>query len=166
VAAEGGRAERGDLPISRAEDHAEVENAEVQRRAVRAWVSRAAVVAVAAAIAVLAFGLGRHTAPRAAVGDYERGLAAGEALGVQEGRALQVAGTGAPDVRKAFDAGYAAGANDVFSGYDGGFAVDTPYLVTLEAGRGGVTYRIAIREQLEAGVTYRLCPDGHGVCRS
>jgi hypothetical protein len=143
-----------------------------------------------AAIAVVAFGLGRWTAPDgppaaqaptagsqaspagspAPTSDaYVRGVAAGEALGVQEGRALQAAagaGTAAPDVRRAFDSGYAAGANDVFSGYDGGFAIGTPYVITLEAGRGGVTYRIATREQLEAGATYRLCPDGHEVCRS
>jgi hypothetical protein len=61
--------------------------------------------------------------------------------GLRDGRALQVA----PDARDAFEAGYAAGANDVFSGYDGGWDYDRPYVITLEKGENGITYRISSR---------------------
>ena len=50
---------------------------------------------------------------------------------------------GAP--RAAFDAGYAAGANDVFGGFDGGWSLSEPYVITLARGSGAVTYRIDSR---------------------
>jgi hypothetical protein len=94
------------------------------------------------------FVIGRATAPRAASG-YGTGLAAGLAQGVQEGRALQEGLALPADARDvataAFKAGYRAGANDVFGGYDGGWSLGTPYLITLAAGSDGVTYRIASR---------------------
>jgi hypothetical protein len=64
------------------------------------------------------------------------------AAGVRDGRALQVP----PDDRKAFDDGYAAGANDVFGGYDGGWDLARPYVITLKKGDDGITYRIASRD--------------------
>jgi len=73
------------------------------------------------------------------------GLREGRALGIREGRALQLP-TGA---RRAFRAGYVAGANDVFGGFDGGWALGTPYVVTVAKGGGGVTYRIDSRRLLE-----------------
>jgi hypothetical protein len=81
-----------------------------------------------------------------AVGLFAGGRAsAGEsqdyAAGVRDGRALQVP----PEARKAFDDGYQAGANDVFGGYDGGWDLDRPYVITLKKGEDGITYRIASR---------------------
>lgn len=46
-----------------------------------------------------------------------------------------------------------AGANDAFSGYDGGWAVSTPYLVTLEPGDRQITYRIASRTRSDPPCT-------------
>jgi len=100
---------------------------------------------------------------------YFDGLPVGEAQGRREGRALQEGISLPPTQRRvakrAFDAGYAAGANDAFAGYDGGWTLKAPYLVTLERGQKDITYRIASRVPLETGVAYSLCPSGHGVCR-
>jgi hypothetical protein len=122
-----------------------------------------------------AFLTGRLTAPHPAstrVPDagsaYASGVAAGEALGVREGRALQEGAALPADaqrpVKDAFDAGYVAGANDVFSGYDGGWLTGVPYVITLVRGDGPLTYRIASRAQVGDGVGSALCPGGHGVC--
>ena len=86
-------------------------------------------------IVVLVIGaavLGRVTAGDSK--DYEQG--------VTDGRALQVT----PESRDAFKAGYTAGANDAFSGYDGGWDYDRPYVITLEKGEDGITYRIGSRK--------------------
>ena len=130
-------------------------------------------IVLAVLLAVAAFVLGRHTAhpapaPGAAAGGFAEGLQAGLAQGRQEGRALQEAAA-VPSaqrqaVRAAFDDGYAAGADDVFGGYDGGWSRSTPYLVTLASGSGRVTYRISSREPLRPDVDYYLCPDGHRIC--
>lgn len=100
---------------------------------------------------------------------YFDGLRAGEAQGRQEGRALQEgqslpAGSRQP-VQDAFNAGYVAGANDVFSGYDGGWALTTPYVVTLEQGSGHIVYRVSSRDPLQPGLDYYLCPNGHELCQ-
>ncbi len=99
---------------------------------------------------------------------YLAGLRDGEAQGLREGRALQETGALPAGSRQAaqvaFGDGYAAGANDVFGGYDGGWALATPYVITLERGTDGVTYRIADRAGVEPGTTYRLCADGRGLC--
>jgi hypothetical protein len=88
-------------------------------------------VVLVALLVVAAAAIGRVTAPE---NDRE--------AGVREGRALQVhAGA-----RNAFQAGYAAGANDVFGGYDGGWDYDRPYVITLKKGSEGVTYKIATRK--------------------
>jgi hypothetical protein len=91
-------------------------------------------------VAVALVGAGLFLLGRATAGG-DPGFAAGRAQGVAEGRALQQP---APS-RDAFDAGYAAGANDVFGGYDGGWDLGRPYVITLARGRGAVTYRIASR---------------------
>ncbi len=100
---------------------------------------------------------------------YFDGLPVGEAQGRREGRALQegssLPATDRQEAKDAFNAGYAAGANDAFAGYDGGWALSAPYVVTLEAGHGDITYRIASRTPLEVGVAYFLCPTGHGLCQ-
>jgi hypothetical protein len=88
------------------------------------------------AVVGLVVAIGVFLAGRASVGD-ERDYAAG----VRDGRALQVP----PGARAAFDDGYAAGANDVFAGYDGGWDFDRPYVITLKRGDNGITYRIASR---------------------
>ncbi|QWZ09940.1 hypothetical protein KRR39_09535 [Nocardioides panacis] len=100
---------------------------------------------------------------------YFDGLPVGEAQGRREGRALQAGSSlPAPDrhvATDAFSAGYAAGADDVFAGYDGGWALSTPYVVTVRRGLGGITYRIASRAPVESGVSYFLCPTGHRLCQ-
>jgi hypothetical protein len=99
---------------------------------------------------------------------YFDGVQAGEAQGVQEGRALQASGSVAADARQAvassFTAGYAAGANDAFGNFDGGWAVATPYLVEVLPGTGGVQYRISRRTLLAPGTNYYLYPDGRTIC--
>jgi hypothetical protein len=92
------------------------------------WWRVAAGVLVAAAV----FAAGRVTAPESK--DYS--------AGVRDGRALQVPTA----ARSAFDDGYAAGANDAFGGYDGGWDLDRPYVITLKKGQDGITYRIASRD--------------------
>jgi hypothetical protein len=77
------------------------------------------------------------------------GLRDGAAAGVREGRILE-AGRSAPRgsrnaARRAFAAGYTAGANDVFGGFDGGWSLSTPYVITLRRGSGAITYRIDTR---------------------
>lgn len=76
---------------------------------------------------------------------HAAGLREGHAAGVAEGRALQL-GTSVPrGTRQAFEAGYAAGANDVFGGFDGGWSLGTPYLIIVRKGSGPITYRIDSR---------------------
>jgi hypothetical protein len=107
--------------------------------------SRVLAVVAGAALAVAGFALGRSSADTDAGRDA--GVREGRAGGLQEGRALQATGS-APTARAAFDAGYAAGANDVFGGFDGGWSLGEPYVVTLARGSGGVTYRIDSRRPL------------------
>jgi hypothetical protein len=101
---------------------------------------------------------------------YFDGLVAGEAQGREEGRALELGRTLPAGERQAVEAafreGYAAGALDVFGGYDGGWALGAPYAVTLAPGKGGITYRIGNRVPMQPGIAYFLCPDGHGVCQA
>jgi hypothetical protein len=132
-------------------------------------------VLVAALLGAGLFVLGRVSAPAAAPrsgpqpGDYFDGLRVGEAQGRRDGRALQEGvelPRGERDVaRHAFDAGYVAGMNDAFAGYDGGWALHVPWIITVEGGSGQVVYRIRDREQVRAGIDYYLCADGHTVCQ-
>src|SRR4051812_45898954 len=128
-------------------------------------------IVAAGLLAGAAFLLGRATAPAPAKhsGDYFAGLQAGEAQGRQEGRALQAGAQLSPSgqdaARRAFDAGYVAGANDVFAGYDGGWTQGVPWVVTLAPGTGQVVQRIDGREQVRRGVNYYLCADGHSLCQ-
>ena len=77
------------------------------------------------------------------------GLREGRAAGLTEGRALQlgesVPGAFREAARRAFEAGYTAGANDAFAGFDGGWSFSTPYVITLRKGSGAITYRIDSR---------------------
>jgi hypothetical protein len=121
--------------------------------------------------------LGRVTADPAPVArtavdrsdEYFDGLQVGEAQGRREGRALQEGIALPADTRRpvhdAFDAGYAAGANDVFAGYDGGWAIGAPYVVTMAEASGHIVYRIKTREPMKPHVNYYLCPDGHSLCQ-
>lgn len=100
---------------------------------------------------------------------YRAGLQAGVDEGRREGRALQEgdtvpAGSRQP-VQEAFTSGYAAGANDVFSGYDGGWALDVPYVITLARGTTAIAYRISTRIPMESGEDYFLCPDRRSMCQ-
>lgn len=100
---------------------------------------------------------------------YLSGLRDGASTGRLQGRSAQevaaLPATQRRPARKAFVAGYAGGANDVFAGYDGGWGLGTPYVITLEHGTGSITYRIETRTELEPGVAYYLCPDGRSLCR-
>jgi hypothetical protein len=131
-----------------------------------------AVVAVPALVALGRVTAGRTPARRVTADrsdEYFDGLQVGEAQGRREGRALQEgialpANTRRP-VHDAFDAGYVAGANDVFAGYDGGWALGVPYVVTVVEAAGHIIYRIKSREPIEPNVNYFLCPDGHSLCQ-
>jgi hypothetical protein len=114
---------------------------------------RSTVVAALAGVALAAggFAAGRLSADSGAGHDagvregHAVGVREGHAAGLQEGRALQATGAAGAGARAAFAAGYAAGANDVFAGFDGGWALSQPYVITLARGRGAVTYRIDSR---------------------
>jgi hypothetical protein len=101
--------------------------------------------------------------------DYFAGLRVGQAQGRQEGRALQEGESLPANSRQpatdAFNAGYAAGTNDAFAGYDGGWALSMPYVVTLEEGTGQIVYRISSRTPIVANVSYYLCANGRGICQ-
>jgi hypothetical protein len=137
--------------------------------------TRLVVVLLAVAVATVLVLLGRVTAGTGTAraegyrSGHASGVREGHAGGVQEGRAVQLVLSlppGSRDVaRAAFDAGYAAGANDVFGGYDGGWGLSMPYLVTLSQGEGGVTYRIDSRTPLRDGVNYYLCSHTHQICQ-
>ena len=107
--------------------------------------SRVVAVVAGAALAAGGFALGRGTADTHAGHDAGVARREGRAAGLQEGRALQATGSSPRTIRAAFDAGYAAGANDVFGGFDGGWSLSEPYVVTLARGSGAVTYRIDSR---------------------
>jgi hypothetical protein len=92
---------------------------------------------------------------------YVQGEREGEAQGIREGRALQQP----VPTASAFDAGYVAGANDVFGGYDGGWPPGSVYIITLGPGGTGITYRIASRVILQPGVDYYLCADQRSICQ-
>ena len=100
---------------------------------------------------------------------YYAGLRQGESRGIREGRALQLTEALPPDVRKAartaFDTGYAAGANDAFGGYDGGWYVSVPYLITLVKGTGPITYDLSSRTMVHGGIDYYLCPHTRRICQ-
>ncbi|MDQ1512689.1 MAG: hypothetical protein QOC59_531, partial [Microbacteriaceae bacterium] len=64
-----------------------------------------------------------------------------------------------------FGAGYRAGREAAFSGFDGGWSLGAPYIVTLRRGGSGITYIFARRTPMMPGVEYRLCGRG-AVCRA
>jgi hypothetical protein len=135
---------------------------------------RTVLALLAGLLAALAiFGLGRvcvSSPDTHQPGDYFDGLRVGEAHGRELGRALQ-AGSELPVHERnvahtAFRSGYAAGANDVFAGYDGGWTFGAPWIIILEHGDSGIDYRIRDRTPLERGVAYFLCPDGRTLCHA
>lgn len=52
---------------------------------------------------------------------------------------------------------YRAGREDAFSGFDGGWVIGDPYIVTLGHGGPGITYRFARRWPVLPGREYRIC---------
>jgi hypothetical protein len=92
---------------------------------------------------------------------YAAGVRDGAAQGRREGRALQQPATAGT----AFTKGYVAGATDVFAGYDGGWPLSDPYVITLGPGADGITYRITSREAIRPGVAYFRCPGSTALCQ-
>jgi hypothetical protein len=82
---------------------------------------------------------------------YERGLGDGVADGQELQATLSLRGDARRRARAVYRDGYAAGANDVFGGFDGGWRFATPYVVSLARGPGTATYRIASRALAPAG---------------
>ncbi|MBO3747463.1 hypothetical protein J5X84_15405 [Streptosporangiaceae bacterium NEAU-GS5] len=131
------------------------------------------VATLAAAAGLVAFG--RVTADTGAAyrsgreAGLNEGLRDGRVAGLREGRALQVTtelpASVRPPTKAAFESGYVSGMNDVFSGYDGGWSLSTPYVITLQAGTNGVTYRLASRIEFAPGINYHLCPATHTLCQ-
>jgi hypothetical protein len=135
----------------------------------RSGIALGVVLLALVAAGIGAFLLGRRTAPL-----HDRGWAQGYSVGYDEGvsvgRALQSGDTLPSSTRdlgtQAFQAGYRAAQADSFGGYDGGWSIGRPYMVVIGHGLDGAPYRIADRELLEAGETYRLCPDETKLCQS
>jgi hypothetical protein len=139
----------------------------------------AVLVLVGLAVAAGLVALGRVTAGAGAArsdgyragraAGYADGVRDGRAAGVQEGRALQVPlslPAGSRDAaRAAFNDGYAAGANDVFAGYDGGWYLASPYVIVLSPSSGAITYRIRSRIQMRPDINYHLCPHSTTLCQ-
>jgi hypothetical protein len=63
---------------------------------------------------------------------------------------LTAGGDGPPSEGASFNAGYLAGREAAFAGYDGGWAYGVPYVITLRRGGPRITYRIASRRPLRA----------------
>jgi hypothetical protein len=63
---------------------------------------------------------------------------------------LTAGGNSPPSKGASFTAGYLAGREAAFAGYDGGWAYGVPYVITLRRGDPGITYRIASRRPLHA----------------
>lgn len=63
---------------------------------------------------------------------------------------LTAHGNSPPSKGASFNAGYLAGREAAFAGYDGGWAYGVPYVITLERGGPGITYGIASRRPLHA----------------
>ena len=144
---------------------------------VRKTMVRSAWCLLGLGVAAGIFAAGRGTAGDHHDGDYRtgwiaghtEGLTEGRADGLQESRAEQETGALPPAIRDAakaaFGDGYRADENDVFAGYDGGWSYATPYLITLEPGGHGVTYRIASRVPLQQGAEHDLCRRSADLCR-
>jgi hypothetical protein len=135
------------------------------------WVTVLAGVVLVIGLALMAFSNAQNRGYRDGydVG-YRLGLQDGWAQGREEGRALQEgdsvpAGSRQP-VQDAFRSGYAAGANDVFAGYDGGWVLGQPYIVTLARAPSPVAYRIQARRPMQSGIDYFACPSEQGTCTS
>jgi type II secretory pathway pseudopilin PulG len=138
------------------------------------------ILLIGALLAVGLLFLGRATVDTAAarrsgqanarLDGYFDGLRVGAAQGRQQGRAEQELGNlpagSTAAAKRAFDDGYVAGTNDVFAGYDGGWATGVPYVITIELGTGDIVYRIVDRDRIEPGVAYFLCASGHGLCHT
>jgi hypothetical protein len=57
---------------------------------------------------------------------------------------------------------YGAGREAAFTGFDGGWDYGAPYIVTLQRGGPGITYRFARRWLMRPGLEYRICD--RGIC--
>jgi len=64
--------------------------------------------------------------------------------------------------RGGFAAGYLAGREAAFSGFDGGWSYGAPYIITLRRGGVGITYRFVRRWPMRPGTEYHVC--GRAVC--
>jgi len=116
---------------------------------------------VVAAVGASCFFVGRLSAPTLA-GSYHAGYTDGQIAGVEQGRSIQGSQSILPaDAKSAQDAykkGYADGENDAFIlQFDGGWKLDTPYIVTVTRATGDITYRFSMRDLMEPGKSYYAC---------
>ena len=63
---------------------------------------------------------------------------------------LSVGSTKPATAGASYNAGYLAGREAAFAGYDGGWEYGVPYEITVQRGGPGITYRIASRKPLSA----------------
>jgi hypothetical protein len=122
-----------------------------------------AALSVVAAVGVGCFFAGRLSAPTR-TGSYNAGYTDGQIAGVEQGRSIQGSQSILPaDAKSAQDAykkGYADGENDAFIlQFDGGWKLDTPYIVTVTRATGDITYRFSMRDLMEPGKSYYACAE-------
>jgi hypothetical protein len=127
----------------------------------KSWRAGAA-IAVVVAVGVGCFFVGRVSAPTR-TGTYLAGYTDGQIAGVEQGRSIQGSQSILPaDAKSAQDAykkGYADGANDAFIlQFDGGWKLNTPYIVTVTRAAGDITYRFSMRDRMDPGKSYYTCP--------
>ena len=125
----------------------------------------AGLLALCAALGLYALGRAQGEHDGRAQGEHD-GRIQGERDGRADAAVIRVPAGERASARAAYESGYQAGANAVFTGYDGGWSYATPYIITLARGGLGVTYRIASRTPLHPGVDYRLCADGATLCQA
>jgi hypothetical protein len=86
----------------------------------------------------------------------------GAAVGFAAGRFTHPSSPAKTTVRTEpgpYSDGYHAGREAAFQGFDGGWGLGEPYIVVLQRGPSGTTYRFAHRWAVLPGQEYRFCPE-------
>jgi hypothetical protein len=117
--------------------------------------------AVVAAVGAGCFLAGRLSAPTR-TGSYLAGYTDGQIAGVEQGRSIHgsqsILPADAKSAKDAYKKGYADGANDAFIlQFDGGWKLNTPYIVTVTRATSDITYRFSMRDLMEPGKSYYAC---------